>query len=32
MNNNLQKSDTYQQIARPVILQPDLSQGHNLMK
>ena len=30
-NNNLQRTDTYQHIARPVILQPDLSQGHNVI-
>ena len=28
-NENLQKIDTYRQITRPVIVQPDLSQGYN---
>ena len=28
-NDNLQKADTYRQITRPVIIQPDLSQGYN---
>ena len=28
-NDNLQKTDTYQQITRPVIVQPDPSQGFN---
>ena len=29
MNDNLQKTDTYRQITRPVIVHPDLSQGYN---
>ena len=28
-NDKLQKTDTYRQITRPVIVQPDLSQGYN---
>ena len=28
-NDNLQKTDTYRQITRPVIVEPDLSQGYN---
>ena len=31
MTINLQKTDTYQQITRPVIVQPDLSQGNNYL-
>ena len=27
--DNLQKTDTYLQITRPVIVKPDLSQGYN---
>ena len=30
-NDNLQKTDTCQQITRPVIVQPDLSQGNNYL-